>query len=43
MGESPTKRAFTQYISKTSVPNNEGHVDSIRLMALTSHIHINIF
>jgi len=31
MGESPTKRAFnSQYISKTSVPNHDGDIDSIK-------------
>ena len=48
LGESPTKQAFnSQYISKTSVPNNDGFVDAIRHFLFTdnftkpySHEHI---
>ena len=50
MGESPTKRAFnSQHISKTSVTNNDGLVDSIRHLLFTdnftkpySHEHLLI-
>ena len=48
MGESPTKRDFnSRYISKTGVPNNDGHVDSIIHLLfsdifLPSHVHMNI-
>ena len=38
MGEPPTKRAFnSQYISETSVPNNDGLVDSTRNLLFTDN------
>ena len=38
MGQSPTKRAFNfQHISETSVTNNYGIVDSIRLHLFTDN------
>ena len=48
MGESPTKRASnSQHVTKTSVTNNDGLVDSINtfylLIIVPSHIHMNIF
>ena len=44
MDESPTKRAFnSQYISKTSAPIIEGHVDSIRHILFTDNFSKIIF